>query len=472
MQDNFCVITLNSFCLFSTNSFSSPYLARRVTIAIPVIAAVMLIFCLATLFRTSFSDPGILPRGTAAELADLEKQIEPPNPDNPQYRPPPRTKEVTIRGQTIILKYCFTCKIFRPPRVSHCSLCDNCVENFDHHCPWVGNCVGKRNYRYFYLFLVSTCALAIFIFACNITTLVLVSTENDGFLDALKNKPARYPFPIYLTPISSIIEALICFISIWSVLGLAGFHTYLIAAGITTNEDIKGAWSKKHNRDAYNPYSNGSAMANFCATLCGPQHPSLIDRRGSVTEEYTKSLVQNAPMQPAQPYIPVQNMTIDGATYPRQAVPRSSLTTSSSSTSSYESSSQDQSCPISRLQSPSHTSNNSRHSQALHLTELSTALTSSVSSQLTSSKDFAVPPTTSNASTLRLSVALNVVHPSPCTQRETQPLLSSHSDEHCDARSESRDDEGLEAPPSPSVEIRHDATRTSSECGVLKLSSV
>ncbi|KAI1286949.1 Palmitoyltransferase ZDHHC14 [Halotydeus destructor] len=253
--------------------FDCPYLAEEVSLAIPIAAGILFIFVLATLFRTSFTDPGVIPRATADEAAYIERQIEVPNGSNsPTYRPPPRTKEVVINNQTVKLKYCFTCKIFRPPRASHCSLCDNCVDRFDHHCPWVGNCVGKRNYRYFYMFIMSLAVLCVFIFASVITNLILRS-RNRTLLDAVQDSPA------------SVIEAVICFFSVWSILGLAGFHTYLMSSNQTTNEDIKQSFSSKRSEGQRNPYSTGSIFTNCCLMLCGPTPPSLIDRRGYVEEE-------------------------------------------------------------------------------------------------------------------------------------------------------------------------------------------
>merc|ERR1719167_1981119 len=99
---------------------------------------------------TAFSDPGILPRQESfTEQYDASTKSF-------RLQQPPRHVDLLIRGHNFKMKYCVTCNIYRPPRCSHCSVCENWVERFDHHCPWIGNCVGKRNYRSFYFFVLAT----------------------------------------------------------------------------------------------------------------------------------------------------------------------------------------------------------------------------------------------------------------------------------------------------------------------------
>jgi len=51
-------------------------------------------------------------------------------------------------------KWCTTCLLWRPPRSSHCNMCNKCFKRFDHHCLLVGNCIAQNNHRFFSSFLI------------------------------------------------------------------------------------------------------------------------------------------------------------------------------------------------------------------------------------------------------------------------------------------------------------------------------
>jgi hypothetical protein len=64
--------------------------------------------------------------------------VMPQQPPAPGFSYMLYTRNVVVNGITLDTKYCTTCKCWRPPRASHCSDCQRCIEKHDHHCPWMG----------------------------------------------------------------------------------------------------------------------------------------------------------------------------------------------------------------------------------------------------------------------------------------------------------------------------------------------
>ncbi|KAL4510762.1 hypothetical protein ABPG72_004916 [Tetrahymena utriculariae] len=79
-----------------------------------------------SLIVTMFTDPGRVPQNWGYFLDDHEHKKR---------------------------RYCLICHIFKPERCHHCSACNRCVLNMDHHCPWLGNCIGFKNRKFFILLL-------------------------------------------------------------------------------------------------------------------------------------------------------------------------------------------------------------------------------------------------------------------------------------------------------------------------------
>ncbi|KAL0476965.1 palmitoyltransferase [Acrasis kona] len=226
------------------------------TAVIIAISALGLVTVLSSLLATAMSDPGIIPRkhllcpnvytsdnkyysavGELIDEVEVGRQAERTHNEFGNKFYPPLFQQITFNGKPQTLKYCYTCQIYRPPRCSHCPRCDNCVEKFDHHCPWTGTCIGKRNYRYFSLFVGSTTFMSLFIIGISLVQLILVSVEEYpnvptiGFGPCLGNVLKRCPVAILLIIYLSL--------ALTFVGSLCGFHSYLILTNQTTYETIK-----------------------------------------------------------------------------------------------------------------------------------------------------------------------------------------------------------------------------------------
>ncbi|CAG9465976.1 unnamed protein product [Pedinophyceae sp. YPF-701] len=230
--------------------------------ALTPITAIWGALIVSLIVRTGCMDPGIIPRRPADMPPALESGMA-------------RAYEVPVNGgRPVIVRYNDTSRIFQPPRAHHCSVNDNCYDRFDHHCPWIGTTVARRNYRPFLLFVFSTFFFVIYgAVTCALHLRLLANHRSDAGEAASFGKVISEPsgaaalvLLIYVLPAATF------------VFPLTFFHIFLVSGYRTTYENFR------YNRDTH-PYGLRSIWANWLAVCCSPLPPPRINFRAPAPEQ-------------------------------------------------------------------------------------------------------------------------------------------------------------------------------------------
>ncbi|KAJ6700219.1 ZINC FINGER DHHC DOMAIN CONTAINING PROTEIN [Salix purpurea] len=167
-----------------------------------VVGSILTVLNLVFLFLTSFQEPGIVRRNTRPTESDETGGADTQSMEWVSGRTSnmrlPRTKDVMVNGHT--------------------------VKRFDHHCPWVGQCIGICNYRFFFMFVSTATILCLYVFG--FSWIFILNGKQNVWKNITHDILADF-LMVY------------CFMSVWFVGGLTAFHSYLICTNQTTYENFR-----------------------------------------------------------------------------------------------------------------------------------------------------------------------------------------------------------------------------------------
>jgi hypothetical protein len=224
------------------------------------------------LFKSGLVDSGILLRGNLTDIQMENKNC--------------RSKPTHLRQLGYIREYkiCDTCYIVRPLRSTHCGICDNCIYRFDHHCPWIGTCVGKRNYPYFFIFLILLNLFQVFTAAVCIAHIV-IKILDDKKIEKFKFETKKQKDSALVGDvIISLYLIIYVILTMIFTTGLLLYHIKIVKNDMTTKEELK-----KFFRNPFgNPYQR-STKSNFSSIIFPKiSKKSLIDILNINKEMYEK----------------------------------------------------------------------------------------------------------------------------------------------------------------------------------------
>ena len=252
--------------LTNANSFTNVIVVFIYTI-IFIITLILCLLCVT-------GDPGVLPMNDFHNKAilfgkntmnDIQHDST-VNHTNSNLKSKRVNKQYVLNGRKYKMKFCNTCLIYRPLRCSHCKICNACIERYDHHCPWVGNCIGRNNYVYFYFYVLSFS-----LFTC--VSLIITIVFSNKCMKCIKNSTLSYcenylmdskynynegkmeiSFTVYVKETIAFVFIVIHFFSFCFLVILFGFHTRYLFTNETT------AFRAKYENENFvfgNPFNKG-----------------------------------------------------------------------------------------------------------------------------------------------------------------------------------------------------------------------
>ncbi|XP_037654604.1 palmitoyltransferase ZDHHC12 isoform X2 [Choloepus didactylus] len=170
----------------------------------------------------------------------------------PQPQVEPKEEQMAMVPQAFPLRCCRCCLVVQPLRARHCRECGHCVRRYDHHCPWMENCVGERNHPLFVAYLALQ--LVVLLWGLNL---------------AWSGLRFFQPWGLWLRS-SGLLFATFLLLSLFSFVAglLLASHLYLVASNTTTWEFISSHRIAYLRQRSGNPFDRG-LIRNLAHFFCG-----------------------------------------------------------------------------------------------------------------------------------------------------------------------------------------------------------
>lgn len=197
------------------------------------ISQTITLFLLICFVRSILTDPGSVPDSPEWVYDPDHSDGERPELDSENEKTSllPPSLESKQSGERRNCKHCMK---YKPDRCHHCRVCKTCVLRMDHHCPWIANCVGFCNHKYFFLLVTYSVLDTHFITFTMAESLYRSLNEETEF-------HVRFKL-VFGTTLAVMMGFLVtCFL---------GFHIWMALRSMTTIEFCEKQWGYRDGTKA------------------------------------------------------------------------------------------------------------------------------------------------------------------------------------------------------------------------------